>query len=143
MPGPHPAKLMTIALAMPILTSCAVTGDPNQGGIFWSEDAAKKRQQALIAQLQTEQQQLATLRADNAKLQSRLNTSLRDLRKRANAAANPKISSRLARLEAEKEGIARSQATSEVQLQQDRQKLTNLESEVQQLRRDIDDLAGI
>lgn len=143
MPVSYPAKLVTMVLATPILTSCAVTGDPTQGGIFWSENEAKKRQQALVAQLQAEQQQLTALKADNSKLQNRLSSSLRDLRKRANAAANPRISSRLARLETEQEGMARSQETSEDQLQQERQKLTNLENEVQQLQRDIDDLAGI
>ncbi len=41
-----------------LLTSCATTGDPTAGGIFWSPTKAQARQQALIQEGYTKQAEL-------------------------------------------------------------------------------------
>jgi hypothetical protein len=48
--------------AMVILCSCETTGDPHQGGIFWSEDKAKQR-------LEEKRQQLRTIEADTNRIE--------------------------------------------------------------------------
>ena len=58
-----------------VLSSCATTGDPNQGGLFgWSESKAQNRQTNLQNHLQdvqqdTQDQQARTQQLENKKAQ--------------------------------------------------------------------------
>ena len=48
--------------AMVLLCGCETTGDPHQGGIFWSEDKAKQR-------LEEKRQQLRKIEADTNRIE--------------------------------------------------------------------------
>lgn len=44
-----------LAVACTLLAACSTTGDPTQGGIFWSPDKAMTRRQELMAEQATRQ----------------------------------------------------------------------------------------
>ena len=44
-------SLIIAAVALHLLTGCETTGNPNEGGIFWSEEKAKHRLNAREAEL--------------------------------------------------------------------------------------------
>lgn len=56
-----------LSLSGVLLASCATTGDPTTGGIFWSPTKAKARQSALMSENYAMQSELAS---ENAKTQS-------------------------------------------------------------------------
>lgn len=49
----HLPVLALPVLAGTLLSSCTTTGDPTQGGIFWSEEKAQVRQYQMERELQS------------------------------------------------------------------------------------------
>ena len=77
------SKLQPLALRLTFMflaAGCATTGDPNAGGLFgWSEAKAKDRQASARAELQKEEQTGAQIRAEQKRLQSRINAKKKQL----------------------------------------------------------------
>jgi septal ring factor EnvC (AmiA/AmiB activator) len=73
MPNTHailPGILFTGLLAL-ATTACQSTGDPTQGGIFWSESKTQQRQRALEQQNAAAQGRLAADQQQQSQLQAR------------------------------------------------------------------------
>ncbi|MBR3925906.1 MAG: hypothetical protein IKJ58_03995 [Akkermansia sp.] len=51
-------------------TGCELTGDPSQGGIFWSPTKAAERQEQLRQELNAREQELQELNRRNSSLRS-------------------------------------------------------------------------
>ena len=64
-------SLLALSQAALFLASCETTGDPNSGGIFWSENKAQHRQAVLQNELQDARSENARLRHKSAELESR------------------------------------------------------------------------
>lgn len=119
-----------------IATGCQVTGDPRQGGIFWSEEKAIERQKALeqrrvvtqaeldaargrqainqgerdrlVAENQAAQAHLATLQAEHERLAARLKSLLS-----SETANQAKVAAVRKRLQAEAVGPVPTKGTAE------------------------------
>jgi outer membrane lipoprotein-sorting protein len=68
-------KLMILCLAGAggvFLPGCTTTGDPNSGGIFWSEDKAKQRIAAREARLNGVESDTASVNRRNRRLEQQL-----------------------------------------------------------------------
>ena len=63
------ATLFIAAIACPMLGGCETTGDPNQGGIFWSERKAQDRLAEREATLQRENRTANRAEAANRELE--------------------------------------------------------------------------
>jgi len=71
-------KLLTyfsLALAAVSFSGCETTGDPNSGGIFWSESKAKQRIAAREAHLNAVEADTAAQRRHNRRLKRKLQES--------------------------------------------------------------------
>ncbi|HYR59621.1 MAG TPA: hypothetical protein VEO95_13365 [Chthoniobacteraceae bacterium] len=55
-----------------VLPGCETTGDPNSGGIFWSESKAKQRLAAREARLNAIEGDTASVRRRNRRLEQQL-----------------------------------------------------------------------
>ena len=55
-----------------LLTGCETTGDPNSGGIFWSEDKAKQRIAARQDHLNDVEDDTARVNRRNRRLEKKL-----------------------------------------------------------------------
>jgi hypothetical protein len=55
-----------------LLPGCETTGDPNRGGIFWSEDKAKQRIRAREDHLNDVESDTARVNRRNRRLEQRL-----------------------------------------------------------------------
>ncbi len=55
-----------------LFTGCETTGDPNRGGIFWSEDKAKQRIRAREEHLNDVESDTARVNRNNRRLERRL-----------------------------------------------------------------------
>jgi len=67
--------LLLLAIVAPgsfLLTGCETTGDPNRGGIFWSEDKAKQRIYAREDHLNEVESDTARVNRRNRRLERRL-----------------------------------------------------------------------
>ena len=51
-------------------TGCELTGDPTQGGIFWSPTKAAERQEQLLQEQRAREQELQELNRRNSSLRS-------------------------------------------------------------------------
>ena len=134
----HVATVMAAAL----MAGCASTGDPNAGGIFWSESKARDRQQALGQEAKTDWSEVDREEAANSHLveergslraeqQSRLaaiRDQLADLR--ANA-ADPDVASSAADLEGKRASLERSGGESAEELQK---QVSDLQADVVRLK---------
>ena len=60
----HSIRLIIAAAALQCFTSCETTGNPNEGGIFWSERKAQDRLNARESQLSSVER--STARQDSA-----------------------------------------------------------------------------
>lgn len=60
----------TLAVAV-VFAGCASTGDPRQGGIFWSEDLAKQRKEALVDENRASWRKAGVEQAKTAELRRR------------------------------------------------------------------------
>ncbi len=68
-------KLLLLCLAgigSLVLPGCETTGDPNSGGIFWSESKAKQRLAAREARLNAIEGDTASVRRRNRRLEQQL-----------------------------------------------------------------------
>lgn len=68
-------KLLILAFAAAsgiFLPACETTGDPNRGGIFWSEAKAKQRIRAREERLNDVESDTARVRRHNRRLERRL-----------------------------------------------------------------------
>ena len=68
-------KLLVICLAAAgglVLPGCETTGDPNSGGIFWSESKAKQRIYARQRHLNDVESDTARVKRHNRRLERRL-----------------------------------------------------------------------
>ncbi len=55
-----------------LLSGCETTGDPNRGGIFWSEDKARQRIHAREEHLNDVESDTARVNRNNRRLERRL-----------------------------------------------------------------------
>ncbi len=95
-----------------MLVSCTTTGDPTQGGIFWSAAKAKERQNALIQQVNESQAQVDALESKKASLIQQRN----------------KLRSQIAELKASYQNT-----TNIAEAEQLRQRISTLEDQLEQL----------
>ena len=72
-------KKLFFIFVMATLTGCATTGDPTQGGIFWSEDKAIQRQDNLKHTLAEEDMQGQITQAEKRNLEAQRNASHAEL----------------------------------------------------------------
>jgi len=72
-------KKLFFIFIMATLSGCATTGDPTQGGIFWSEDKAIQRQDNLKHTLAEEDMQGQTIQAEKRNLEAQRNASQAEL----------------------------------------------------------------
>ncbi|MCW1922515.1 hypothetical protein OKA05_08110 [Luteolibacter arcticus] len=63
-------SLLAIAAVIPLLASC--TGDPNSGGIFWSEPAAQQRLSDRQQRLDDVEGQTSRTRSDSRRKQAEI-----------------------------------------------------------------------
>lgn len=61
---------IVLALMVGSLCSCELTGDPTQGGIFWSASKAKQRQADLWQTYQTKAQEAQAVAAETSSLKN-------------------------------------------------------------------------
>jgi len=76
-------KLLILVLAAAIVfavSGCATTGDPNAGGIFWSESKAKQRQDEMRAALHQEQRRGAELQDEKQRLENEISELQRKIK---------------------------------------------------------------
>ena len=88
-------SLSAISIA---LVSCELTGDPNGGGIFWSETKALQRQATLQQSIQNKQSELNHLEQQGANLRSskaKLQTEIENLKKLRTSSCSPQITNSL------------------------------------------------
>jgi hypothetical protein len=64
--------LLSLALGAAAFSGCETTGDPNSGGIFWSETKAKQRIAARQAHLNDVESDTAAQRRRNRRLERQL-----------------------------------------------------------------------
>jgi len=67
-----PALLLLALLASILLPGCETTGDPNRGGIFWSENKAKQRLYDRQEYLNEVESDTARVNRRNRKMERRL-----------------------------------------------------------------------
>ena len=126
------------------VTGCASTGDPREGGIFWSENKAEQRQEALRQQSHLTWEQAEHEQAKNAQLRERrasLRTGIAEQRRRIGAmraelsslqqAANTEVASTAAELEARRTKLETAPADNIEQL---KAQVSDLQSEVDRLK---------
>jgi len=65
----HLLTLFALAVALPLLCGCETTGDPNRGGIFWSESKAQDRLAEREATLQRVDRSTRRIEAENRTLE--------------------------------------------------------------------------
>jgi len=58
---------------IPLIVSCATTGDPSTGGIFWSESKAQDRLAERQGRLESLERQTSTTNRKSADTQKRIN----------------------------------------------------------------------
>lgn len=99
---------VAIAAACTVLCSCSTTGDPTQGGIFWSPSKAKARQNTMLSEMTASQARVDALEAERAKMlkqKANLQSQIRNLRTRAVQTTNPaeaiELNNRISTLEAQ------------------------------------------
>lgn len=61
---------VSFVAAAVVNTGCELTGDPTQGGIFWSPSKAAERQEQLRQELNAREQELQELNRRNSSLRS-------------------------------------------------------------------------
>lgn len=99
--------------AFVVLNSCSTTGDPTQGGIFWSPAKAKERQNTLLSNMMEAQSQVDTLEAKRNHLlqqKSHLQIEIQKLRTRAAHTPDPaeaeELNARISALESQLENLS-------------------------------------
>lgn len=104
---------VTVACATLLLSSCSTTGDPTQGGIFWSPTKAKARQSQLLSEMTASQAKVNELEAKNSQLlkqKANLQSQIRRLRTQAAQTTNPieaaELNSRISTLESQLENLS-------------------------------------
>lgn len=70
--------LLAIIVAASV-SSCTLTGDPTQGGIFWSPSKAAERQAQLLTELSNKQLTASSLESNTNSLLSRKNKLNKEL----------------------------------------------------------------
>lgn len=91
----HTITLSVLSFA---LVSCELTGDPDDGGILWSEAKALQRQAALQQSVQNKQSELSHLEQQGAVLRSRkaeLQKEIKNLKKLRASSRSPQITTSL------------------------------------------------
>jgi hypothetical protein len=138
------SKIIIFLGATLLLAGCQTTGDPREGGIFWSETKARERQQGLRQEqrltwedAEREQNKESHLRNQRASLQSsvaeqrnklaEMQSEISTLRR---SAANSNVASDAAELERKRTDLENSTAENTEQL----------EAQVRDLQADIDRL---
>ncbi len=101
------------AISCVVLNSCSTTGDPTQGGIFWSPSKAKARQNTLLSAMTESQAKVDALEAKRSQLlnqKSSLQTQIRKLRTQAAQTTNPveaaELNARISTLESQLENLS-------------------------------------
>lgn len=105
--------LIAAAAAMLIFSSCSTTGDPTQGGIFWSPSKAKARQNAMLSEMTASQAKVDELEAKRNQLlrqKANLKSQIRKLRTQAAQTTNPveavELNARISTLENQLENLS-------------------------------------
>ena len=120
-----------ILAATTVLAGCASTGNPREGGIFWSETKARERQQVLRQQSrlsweEAEREQdktaqlkdrRASLRSSIAAQQKRISAMQSELSILRQNAANSEVASNAAELERQRTNLETSKAENTEQLE--------------------------
>jgi len=133
------------AAATAVLAGCASTGDPREGGIFWSESKAQDRQQALRredqstwAQAEQEQaegaqlrRQRASVRASIAEEHRRIASMESELSDLSHGAANQEMANDAAELERKRSQLESAGGDNPDQLEA---KVRDLENEIARLK---------
>lgn len=91
---------LTLISACAVLVSCETTGDPTQGGIFWSPTKAQARQQILNAQLNESQAQVDALESKQNQLlkqRANLRRQISEIKRRLEGATDVSETARLQR----------------------------------------------
>ncbi len=66
-------KIFLLSLSVVLLPGCETTGNPNKGGIFWSEDKAKQRIYAREQRLNDIEDDTAATNRRNRQLEQQAN----------------------------------------------------------------------
>lgn len=91
-------QTITLSALSLILVSCELTGDPNGGGILWSETKALQRQATLQQSVQRKQSELNHLEQQGTTLQSRkaeLQKEIKNLKQLRSSSRSPQITNSL------------------------------------------------
>lgn len=137
-------NLATLAATM-VFAGCASTGNPREGGIFWSETKARERQQVLRQQSrlsweQAEREQdrtvqlkdrRASLRSSIAAQRKKISAMQSELSSLRQNAANPDVASNAAELERKRTNLETSQAENTEQLEA---QVRDLQTEIDRLK---------
>jgi hypothetical protein len=126
-------------LAVTVLCAgCESTGDPREGGIFWSETKARDRQQALVQESHASWNQANRERAENARLRSSIagqrnklaamQSELSNLRR---SAANSEVASDVTELERKRTELEKSTTENTEQLEG---QVRDLQTEIDRLK---------
>lgn len=65
-------RLLFLLLPLAVVPGCQTTGDPNSGGLFWSEDKARQRLHQQHQRLDNLQSQGEQLKAESEALENAL-----------------------------------------------------------------------
>lgn len=100
------AYCIILSIAGFVLSSCNTTGDPTQGGIFWSAEKAKERQRVMLTAMNESQTQVDMLEAKQYKLaqeRARLQSEIQQLRNMSSQSLDPatlkELNNRISELE--------------------------------------------
>lgn len=106
-------QLIAATAATLILSSCSTTGDPTQGGIFWSPTKAKHRQNAMLSEMTASQAKVDELETKHSQLlrqKANLKSQIRKLRTQAAQTTNPveaaELNARISTLESQLENLS-------------------------------------
>ena len=144
MNGAYFRRVLSAAVTV-MLAGCASTGDPREGGIFWSETKARDRQQVLRresrfswAQAEREQDKTAQLKERRASLRSsiaaqhkRISAMQGELSTLRQNAANSEVASNAAELERQRTNLETSKAENTEQLEA---QVRDLQTEIDRLK---------
>jgi hypothetical protein len=130
-------QIFAIVAATILFTGCETTGDPREGGIFWSETKARERQETLAQESHSswekahrEQAITGQLQGQRASLRKRLGMMQNELSALRQSAANAEVASEAAQLERKRTDLQNSPSESTEQL----------EAQTHDLQTDIDRL---
>jgi hypothetical protein len=146
-------QLTTVALCLAFFAGCETTGDPNTGGLAWSETKARERLASRESETRSAQQQAASARQQTAQLKeqkanaeastsaqrrelAQLDNEIADLRHQISSGgeAVQGLEGDLARLEQQSAALSSQPSTGSAEKERE---LENLRTEVNRLKNRI------